>query len=250
MNAFSKHGIEHLSASRINKWITQPALCLLEIAGINDRAGPAAWRGTAVDKAITKAAFDRDTPIDQLVGFACEVFDHEHSQSDDPPNQEKLEKERKSVSAYMETGVAWIRGMEQPIDAQGKVSVEIDQIPIPFIGYYDLLMKDQVRDIKTTASAPTALSQAHGRQLAVYAKGTKKEPWVDYVTKKEVRSFKVDNVAFYERQLMLAAQSLERVLSHSDDIYECCQLVYPDLDHWMWSDMMKSVAKDVWKMEG
>jgi len=56
-------------------------------------------------------------------------------------------------------------------------------------------------------------------------------------------------VDYWTHQLVLAAKSLERVLSHSDDILECCQLVYPDLDHWMWGDTTRSAAADIWNME-
>ena len=38
-------------------------------------------------------------------------------------------------------------------------------------------------------------------------------------------------------------------LSYSDDIKECCQLVYPDFDNWMWSEKLKKIAKDIWKLD-
>jgi len=49
--------------------------------------------------------------------------------------------------------------------------------------------------------------------------------------------------------MQLAALSLERVLSYSDDIFECCQLVFPDFDNFRWSEITKAAAKDIWKME-
>jgi len=249
MNAFEKHGLDYLSPSRINKWIEQPALCLLGISGIRDSAGPAAWRGTAADKAVTKAAKE-DLEMDSLVDFALAVFDHEHKESTNVVNPEKVAKERKNVPDYVNVGVPWIRNIGNIQSDQGKVTCEFDGVPVPVIGYYDLLQESAVRDMKTGTTAPTSLKNAHGRQMAVYAKATKREPWIDFITRKEVRSFKVTNIPFWERQFVLAAQSLERVLSHSDDIFECCQLVYPDLDHWMWSDLTRSAARDIWNMEG
>ena len=57
---FAKHKIGHLSASTINQWIQQPALCLLKLGGFSDgEAGSSAWRGSGVDKALTKAALTR-----------------------------------------------------------------------------------------------------------------------------------------------------------------------------------------------
>ena len=60
-NVFQKHNIEYLSASTINTWVEQPALALLKIAGIKDKvAGPSAWRGIAVDEALTGIIFNED----------------------------------------------------------------------------------------------------------------------------------------------------------------------------------------------
>ncbi len=92
-------------------------------------------------------------------------------------------------------------------------------------------------------------TQAASRQASIYALGTGREPWIDYVTTKEVRSYKVPRPDYYLRQIEIAANGLQKVLEHSDDILECCQLIYPDLDHWIWSENMKRIAKDVWNME-
>ena len=106
-----------------------------------------------------------------------------------------------------------------------------------------------MRDIKTVGRSVSQLTQAASRQASVYAYATNREPWIDYVTTKEVVSFRVQRPDYYLRQIEKAANGLRTVLSHSSDIIECCQLVYPDLDHWMWNDTMKRIAKDVWDME-
>ena len=81
-SVFKKHDVHYLSPSTINLWISQPALCLLKIAGLNDgAAGPAAWRGTAADKAITEAAFKPQTKNTTLVKKAIKVFDNELKES-------------------------------------------------------------------------------------------------------------------------------------------------------------------------
>ncbi len=250
MNAFEKHGLGHLSPSRINTWISNPSMCLLNIAGFRDSAGAAAWRGTATDRALTKATDDRSASVDDLKQFALEVFDNEWRESLSAIPEEKINKERRAVSRYVETGAPWIRMLPEPDSSQGKVVVHYDEIGVPVVGYYDLIIGDDVRDMKTSASAPNKLSESHARQLSVYWRGTGKKPWIDYISPKEVKSYAVENVEYFDRQFILAAKSLERVLSISDDILECCQFVYPDLDHWMWSETMKLTARDVWNMEG
>lgn len=253
MNAFEKHGVYHLSPSRINKWIEQPALCLVEIAGVRDSAGPAAWRGTATDKAVTKAGLEKNHNLDQLIAFAESVFDGEHANSLNKANEAKIEKERKALSDYVTQGVQWVSTISQIESAQGHVTVELPDVPVPIHGYFDLLTANEVRDMKTGMTAPTEIKAKHGRQMAIYAKATNREPWIDFITKKGVRSFKVENLAYWELNFALAAKSLERTLSFSDDIFECCQLVFPDFDGpagWMWSDVTKKAAIDIWNMEG
>ena len=250
-DVFAKHNIEHLSASTINSWIQQPALCLLKLGGFSDgEAGASAWRGSSVDRAVTKAAFNPDMKVDDLINLAHKVFDDSHTKSINTHDAEKVAKERKAIVDYVKQGAQFYRGLgEQPESEQGKVVVRIGDIQTPFVGYYDLLYKDKVRDTKTVGRQVSQLAQTASRQASIYALGTGCEPWIDYVTTKEVRAYRVERVDYWLRQVELASKSLERVLSHSDDIVECCQLVYPDLDHWMWSDTMKRIAKDIWQME-
>lgn len=252
MNAFEKHGVYHLSPSRINKWIEQPALCLLEIAGIKDQAGPSAWRGTATDKAVTKASQEPLLDLDSIKAYAHEVFDGELLLAE-RPNEKSVEKERGNLDAYVESGVNWIQTIEPVTSAQGKVVVELDDVPVPVHGYYDLLTETSVRDMKTGLTTPKELKAKHGRQMAIYVKATQREAWIDFISKKGVTSFKVDNIPFWERNFIVAAQSLERTLAMSDDIFECCQQVFPDLDGmygWMWSDKQRRAAIDIWNLEG
>lgn len=252
INWLEHHGVHYLSPSTINLWVAQPALCLLKIAGITDGgAGPAAWRGISADRMITQAAFDPHLTDEVLVSRAMDVFDENARNSADHVDEEKMQKERKTVSDYIKVGAQFYRELnEKPESEQGKVEVYLEGISVPNIGYYDLLYKDKVRDIKTVSRQVSNLTQGHSRQAAIYAAGTGKEPWLDYVSKKEVRAYKVENVDYWLRQYQGAALSLQRVLSYSEDIFECCQLVYPDLDHWMWGETTRATAKDVWNMEG
>lgn len=250
-NAFERHGVMHLSASTINGWITQPALTLLKIAGISDsEAGPAAWRGQGVDRAAAKAALDPNVKEADLFALADKVFDDNLSSAINDHSVDRIEKERKALRSYVSNAAGFYRGLgETPQAEQGKVTIKIDGIAVPWIGYYDLLYTDKVRDTKTVGRMTTTVSAGHCRQAAIYAHATKREPWIDYVGTKEVRAFRVENVDAWLGQLYHAAKSLERVLSFSEDIFECCRCVYPDTDHWMWSETTRQAAKDIWQME-
>lgn len=251
MNSFEKHGVMTLSPSTINLWIEQPALCLLKIAGIRDgEAGPAAWRGTAADRALGQVATNPHITDVEAVRHALNVYKKEQDTAIEPHSDEKIEKERADIKRYVEQGAKFYRSLpDRPESTQGKVIINLEDVPVPYIGYYDLLYPDAVRDTKTTGRMVSKLTQAHCRQASIYAWAMGRDPWIDYVGKNEVRAFKVENVAFWVRQVELASQSLERVLSFSDDIIECCQLVYPDLDHWKWGETTTQAAKDIWRME-
>ena len=250
MNAFETHGVGHLSASTINSFISNPCIALMKIAGYSDPVGAAAWRGTAIDKVVTKAGFDRDIKLDDAIKEATSIFDDQHKNSLTKVDQEKIEKERAKLGQLTEQGLKWIRSLPKPDSAQGKVVFEYPDIPVPMIGYYDLIIGDDIRDMKTSLRRTSTLSHSHERQLSVYWRGTGKRPWVDYICPSGVSSFSVENIEHHDRQMQIAAHSLHNLLKISDDIHEILGCFYPDFDNWMMSETQKNTANDIWNMEG
>ena len=248
MKTFEKHNVKYLSPSTINLFITQPALCLLKIAGYNDgEAGPPAWRGQAIDRAMCKVAFEPETSDEALLSIANQVYFEKQTQAENPHSEEKIAKEKASIKNYIQHGAKFYRDLgKQPIQEQGKVEIRIDDIDVPFFGYFDLLYDDEVRDTKSVGRAVSGLTASASRQASIYAVGTGREPWIDYVTPREVRSFCVQDVPYWIKQVEIASKGLEKILSFSDNTLECCTQLYPDYDHWMWTDTMKAVANDIW----
>ena len=145
----------------------------------------------------------------------------------------------------------WIRSLPKPDSVQGKVVFEYPDIPVPMVGYYDLIIGNEVRDMKTSLRRTSTLSHSHERQLSVYWRGTKgKNPWVDYICPTGVSSFSVENIEHHDRQMQIAAHSLHKLLNISDDIHEILGCFYPDFDNWMMSQTQKNTANDIWNMEG
>lgn len=251
-NHFEKHNVMNVSPSLLNLWINQPAFAMLRLAGFKDNeAGPAAWRGKAVDVAAARSAFYATTSVEALQELAVEIFDEQNSLATEEHSDTKIKTELEAIPDMVKHAVAFYRGLDEaPVESQGKVSLKLDDIPVPMIGYFDLLYKDTVRDTKTVGRMQSKLSHAHARQCAFYAVATQKpNSFIDYVSKKEVRSFRVNNIMHWHTQNILAAKSLERVLSYSDDIFECCQLVFPDFDHWIWNETTRDAARAIWQME-
>lgn len=255
MKGFETHGVEYVSASLINGWIEHPALTLLKIAGIRDgEAGPAAWRGTSAEHAMNIAS-EQQLDLGDLVQTAQSKFDEIHANAEDEHDQSKVDRERKALVDYTTQGVTflrdWMGDTVKPPLMQGKIRFEVDDLPVPIIGYYDMLFENpnHIVDIKTSAARPRQPTYAHARQLSVYWAATGAEPWVWYVNRSGVSTFTIHKPDSYLRQFVAAAHSLNRILSQSDNIYDCCQFVYPDIDHWMWGDTTRAAAKDIWKME-
>ena len=252
MNIFEKHNIHYLSPSTINLFISQPALCMLKLAGYtDDEVGPPAWRGTAVDKAVGEGVI-KGWELEHLtkkaiLNFKEEYLNYPHLIT--PKFKEKAEKEEKSITPMIKNAMDFYKPLGEVKSVQGKITMFFDDIEVPYIGYYDLEYEDTIRDTKTVSRAMSAIANSAKRQVSVYSFAKNKQAWIDYVTTKEVRSFKLENAEYWLKQVEIATHSLKRILSFSDNIHECCRLVYPDLDHWIWSKTMSETARRVWDMD-
>lgn len=251
-NPFSKHDIDHLSAHTINTFIANPAMCLMKLSGYKSQAGASAWRGSAVDVAITDALTKKYTDSEIARKRANVTFDFclkEYKGKDQ--DQKKIDKERsnaqKIVSKSFEKFIPEYQKQEL-IGSQGLVEIEIEDIAVPFIGYYDLLYQDKVVDLKTKAVRVSKVETAHKRQLSIYAKATGKQPVVVYLTPNEITEYSLGDLSSHLENIRTASLALEKVLSFSDDILECCRLFYPDLDHWIWGEEDQKHAKTIWSI--
>lgn len=252
---FEAHGLNHLSASQINEYIASPAKWLLRVSGYKDKTGsPAMWRGIAVDKAIC-AALDNPSYDDKLLhDLAAVEFARLHAEAleDDPYiKDDKVFKEQTAVSGYLDIALPHFRQIGTPVETQSKIVMEVG-LPVPIVGYIDLLYDGVVRDIKTVNRLPSRVPSATGRQLAIYAKATNSIPLVDYVhntkTSQQVVVMTVDNLKDHWNMVVKAATNMTKLLSISSDIKEIAGLLMPDFDDWRWSSGEKEAARRLWSL--
>ena len=181
-NAFEVHNIDHLSASTINLFISQPAMCLLKLTGYKSEVGASAWRGSAVDKTLTDAISFADMTEETAISNAHKLFNEYKYDADVDP--EKVKKELSITERCIKSAFWYLlpdyRG-KQLIGSQGKIEVMLDDVPVPFIGYYDWLFQDKVVDLKTKGQRTSKPDISHKRQLALYEKATGKKPSVVYI---------------------------------------------------------------------
>jgi hypothetical protein len=234
MNAFEKHGIDHLSPSSLNTWINAPSLWVLEkLLKFRGNMGAAGHRGTATEAGVSAGLFDHALSEDECVAVAYPVFDKLTALSGDP----KRETERAAIAGMVRQGLA-LRSHGVPIRAnaparfgsgeQHKVEIRLEGVGVPIIGYLDWLYPEEVLDLKTTMRVPSGMSETHLRQATVY-----KHAHMDrrvrffYVSDKKAEKHTLTREQFdlATRELTQAAQRLERFLGLSGDARELAAVV-------------------------
>ena len=127
------------------------------------------------------------------------------------------------------------------------MQIWLDDVPLPIEGYIDWRFDDHglIVDLKTTERLPSAISDTHGRQGAVYAKahgnyGMRFAYVKPTAGKKDGRAVVVyemsaDDVRRHLHALQQIALRLGRFLSLSSDPHELAGLLVPDFEHFWWS---------------
>src|SRR5210317_1955396 len=126
-NVFEKHNIDHLSASTINLFISQPAMCLLKLTGYKSQVGASAWRGSAVDKTLTTALQFDDMTLEVAKSNAEKSFNA--LRYDEDIETDKIKKELsvtgKCIERAFEDLLPDYRGKEMN-GSQGKIEVMLE----------------------------------------------------------------------------------------------------------------------------
>ena len=249
-NVFEYHDIEHLSASSINTYITDPAKFIYKyLFKLPTKAGPGAWRGTVVDEAVGLYLSMDKPDINKVTDLAMRRFKGLTEYNEADPHDDKVSKERHLVPEYIATACPYFAELGKPIAYQKEVSLDVG-MPVPIIGYIDLQYEGIVRDIKTVGRMPKEIPNTVKRQLSLYAKAEDSMAIVDYVNvtsrNQEISSIEVDDVELHFEDLLRGARAIERVLAIGDK-YEIAEAFFPNLDSWMWSDEEKANAQSIWR---
>ena len=244
-NSFTRHGIDHLSPSSLNLWAAEPALWVMErlLKRRSPTSAPAV-RGRAAELGIQVGLLDPTLPVTDCVLAAQTTFDREMALSGD----ERREAERQKLAGYVEHGLAELRQYGVPSAYQEKVSLSLEGVPVPTIGFIDWRFDQHglVVDLKTAERLPSSISDSHGRQGAVYARAQgnygMRFAYVKPVAgKKDGRSVAVyemssDDITRHLEALRQIATRLGRFLALSDDPHELAGLLVPDYDRFYWNN--------------
>jgi hypothetical protein len=239
VNAFARHGIEHLSATSLNLWAAEPALWVAE--KLLKRRVPvscAAHRGTASEEGVAAGLFNPQLSVEECQAIALAEFDRLTALSGDPNRA----KEREAIPGIVASALAELRAYgipDRPVHPakQHRVEVVLDDVPVPVIGYQDFVWGAHgiVLDLKTQLRLTSEIADAHARQGAVYIAGTNHQMRFCYATPKKVAVYQLENVATHLETLRHFALRLERFLRVSDDPHELAGIVCPDFESFYWS---------------
>ena len=245
-NPFKVHGINYLSPSSINTYISDTPMWVARyLFKVRSSSGASAVRGIASEFVLAnkykEGKFDYDLLNMKFMTLCTEsMIDLGDS---------KTEKERGLLKRFGEV-IDNNFDYNNLEDYQEKVEVQLDDLPVPIMGYIDFRFKDKIVDLKTSTRMPSQPTEAQKRQMALYSMAYPKNS-VDlfFATPKEHKIFTLKNLTSYKKQLEKVAYSIQKFLSISDDKHELASLVYPNLDSWMWNGKMKEEAKKIWSIK-
>ena len=244
-NPFKAHGINYLSPSSINTYINDTSLWVARyLFKIKSSSGASAVRGIATEFVLAdkyeKGVFDYNLLDVKFMSLCAE--------SGIDLGDIKTAKEKKLLKDF---GTIIDENFDyQDLEAyQEKVEVQIEDMPVPIMGYIDFRFKGKIVDLKTSTRMPTRPTEAQKRQMALYSMAYPNSS-VDlfFATPKEHKRFTLKNLTLYKKQLRKVALSIQKFLSNSDDKHELASLMYPNLDSWLWSGM-KEEANKIWSVK-
>lgn len=244
-NPFAVHGINYLSPSSINTYINDNALWVARyLFGVKSSSGASAVRGIATEAALAdkyeKKTFDFKY-LDMHFMSLC-------AESGIDLGDMKTAKEKKLLEGFGKV-IDENFNYDNLEAYQEKVSVQLDDLPVPIIGYIDFRFADKIVDLKTTTRMPTRPTEAQKRQMALYSMAYPKSS-VDlfFASPKEHKVFTLKNLSVYKKQLERVALGIQKFLSVSNDKHEIASLVYPNLDSWLWTGMKEEASK-IWSLK-
>ena len=234
MNPFDKFGIKYLSPSSLNTWRECPGLWALKYLGkFRDDAGPAAWRGNAVEKGLLTWFLkkDRDAALEQSLS----VFDGEALGE----IRDDIQAERTIIEPMLDMAIKESERIPAKLlGSQTRVELSVPGLSVAIIGYADFLFEDGgIVDLKTTKRLPSSPKPDHARQVALYSTARNAPASLLYVTDKRAATYPIgDN----EREHLIAemsrdAMSLQSFLNAQPDAATAIRCLPMQSDSFRWS---------------
>jgi len=241
---FERHGIKHLSPSSLRLYRDQPAAWVCKyLFNVKDDAGPAAWRGLAVEAGLDALLFSNAGT--DIVRVAMTAFENRAQGLAD----DKAMAERLAIPEFLKQANQALAGVSTPIHRQKKIELKLPGIEVPLIGYTDYLWSDRGVDLKTTMRLPSQPTPSHVEQMSVYMKAEGVPFSLVYVTPKKYAVYPVSQEMAEQafQRVAQGAAAIRHMLSVSETPYDAAALFVPDMQSFYWSSPeMQAKAKEVY----
>lgn len=212
MNSFERFGIDHLSASSLNKWRAAPGWWVRHyIGGIREEASASMARGTAVENGLV--VYLQTNNISQAEQAAMDAWRLNYRGI---LNAESIS-EQAIILPMLKRLHLWVPPSQ--INAtQVKIEYWIDRVPVPIVGYLDMAFDNIDIDLKTTKACPSSPRPDHVRQVSIYRAARGRNGGLLYVTEKKLAYYEVTDEMMEGalKDLQSAALSLSNFLARCD----------------------------------
>lgn len=218
---------------------------LVYLHKFRDNAGPAAWRGSAVEAGVDTWLYKRDMALAKQA--AVQRFEDD-AQGD---LDDAVDAERQLIPKMLEQACLALQGKPEPTARQLKIEHWFDGIEVPLIGYVDYEFGEEGFDLKSTRRMPSSMPPRHSRQLSLYAAARSKPYRGLYVTDKKWDIKEVDDPTIHLKRLEWYAHSVRRLLSVFPDKHDAARIFAPNFEHaFYWKDTeSKALAREIWECQ-
>ena len=245
-DGFTKHNINHLSASSINLWANAPDVWVMQYlhGKRTPFTSPAPWRGICVEDAVVETLMGGSEQ--EAIANALAKFDQRF-----PIGDEKTTKERDMVQPMVQLAVEQLMEFGKPefADAENKqekisITAKGNGWEIPVIGFLDLVFPQHgvVIDLKTTGRMPSTMSAEHQLQRAIYAKakGGNQSVKFLYVTPKKAAMLEDGDPAELLAQAKVQITRMEAFLRTLDkETAKAIVPVQPNSFYWKGNEQLR-----------
>jgi hypothetical protein len=245
-NPFEVLGIDHVSPSNLNTWVSSPALWAVRYGlGLRSETSAKMALGKAVEAGLQVVLMNGD--LDEALRHALAVYDLEKPFDGGDKEQKLVEP---MLGQAIEAMVTLDEGAIPPALLQRKLEGTLPGTPVPCIGFTDFEWENRILELKTTQRMPSSPSASHMRQIAFYWWASeKKRPTLLYVTPKAFTAFtpSVDELQEAFEELCYLGRTLTTSLNKFGTVAGIFQAYPADFTNFMWDEDSKLLAKKVIK---
>jgi hypothetical protein len=239
---FDRFGIDHLSISSLRKFTEAPAAWVVTyLHKVRDDAGPAAWRGLAVEAGVDVLLFGGTESVANM-NMQTEWDNKAQGLADDAAM-----KEYDALLPFLTQGMLAYAGKPVPLQRQARITIQIPGVDVPLLGFADWVWAEGFgSDLKTTWRIPSEPNPNHIEQIAAYSKFhgipfdlvyCSPKRWVRY----EVAKQQTDDA--WER-VVEAAHAVQSFLAHAKDADDALSMVSPNYTSFYLTETMTKAIRE------